>query len=129
MAGDDLPSNGEPTPDKQDGNRDEQGRFRPGVSGNPIGRPKATTVTETLRKLLEETTDVGMTYREAVARRLLMLAVKGDMRAMSYLVDRVDGKALDVSTAINTRAMELNRLLREMRGASGEDATGTVDPA
>jgi len=40
-------------PDKQAENRDWQGRFPPGVSGNPQGRPpKRLCITDSLRELI-----------------------------------------------------------------------------
>lgn len=42
------------TPDKQENNRNDDGTFRKGVSGNYAGRPKAKTIRERVRDWLEE---------------------------------------------------------------------------
>ncbi len=71
--------------------------FQPGVSGNPNGRPrKGQTMTDILEKTLKKKT-VKMDGRlisgkEAAAMKLLQLAMKGDVAALKYIFDRVDGK-------------------------------------
>lgn len=65
-----------------------------GQSGNPAGRPKKQhALTEVLRKIADEPfTEDGLTRREALARLLWSKAlVDGDMPAIKYLYDRVDG--------------------------------------
>ena len=83
-------------------------QFMPGQSGNPAGRPKKEQcLTETLRKIADEPlTPDGLTRREALARLLWEKAlVDGDMPAMKYIYDRIDGSP--------RQAMELT-------GADGE---------
>ena len=41
-------------PDKQENNRNPDGTFKEGVSGNPEGRPKGKTIKERVREWLEE---------------------------------------------------------------------------
>lgn len=40
-------------PDKQEENRNSDGTFPPGVSGNPAGRPKGKTIKEQVKEWLE----------------------------------------------------------------------------
>lgn len=75
------------------GTRDEQGRYLPGTSGNPGGRPKGSvSLVAALRRELERRQDSGQPGIEAVAARLVDLAVGGDLRAAREIADRLDGK-------------------------------------
>lgn len=63
---------------------------------NRNGRPrKGQTMTDILSKVLEEKSvkyqDRQITGKEAAARKLLELAMSGDVPALRYLIDRMDG--------------------------------------
>lgn len=58
--------------------------FPKGVSGNPKGRPKKG---ETLTDVL-----AGAIDKELLAKQLLGLVKKGDLGAIKYAYDRVDGR-------------------------------------
>ena len=71
--------------------------WKKGVSGNPNGRPrKGQTFTDILEGVLGEEVvkHNGKTIsgKEAVARKLLELAVSGDIKAIQYIGDRLDGR-------------------------------------
>lgn len=71
--------------------------FTKGVSGNPNGRPKkGQTMTDILEKTLKKKS-VKMdgkliSGKEAAAMKLLQLAMKGEVAALKYIFDRIDGK-------------------------------------
>lgn len=77
-------------------------RWVKGVSGNPKGKPKKDeTFTGILNKVMREKSVEWKTKsgkkklisgKEATARKLLELAVKGDVGAIKYIGDRTDGK-------------------------------------
>ena len=74
-----------------------------GVSGNPGGRPKKKPITEELERLLAEeaSTRDGQTWATVIAEALLQQASRGDVRAISELANRVEGKsvqAIDLNT-------------------------------
>ena len=69
-------------------------RFKPGQSGNPKGRPKGAKGFDTfLYRALEERFEVfekgkrrSIPAQELMARRLVQLAAKGDMKALAFLI-------------------------------------------
>lgn len=89
-------------PDKQVVNRDSKGRFMPGASPNPKGRPKKDySVTSLVKEMLDDKaderwlhlSDYGLTWRQAIAKALLVGAVRGQPVAIKELLDRLEGKA------------------------------------
>ena len=67
--------------------RDENGRFLPGYKGGPGRPPKGEALTEILRSKLD---------KHAVAEKLIEMAMeKGDLAALKYIYDRVDGKPVE----------------------------------
>jgi hypothetical protein len=69
-------------------------RFRPGVSGNPGGRPAIRTLSKACREVLSQPApdNSGLTFAEAIARKLADKALEGDVRAAEELADRAEGK-------------------------------------
>jgi len=60
---------------------------------NRQGRPKkGTAFTDILNTKLDDENKSGLLRREAVAEKLIMLAEGGDIAAIKYIMDRVDGK-------------------------------------
>ena len=68
--------------------------WKKGESGNPNGRPPvADSLNNILRERLEEVDpDAGITNKEVVASELLRLGKAGNLSAIQYIFDRVDGK-------------------------------------
>lgn len=74
--------------------RDRAGRWLPGTSGNPNGRPvRRATIIDEIARLLEEEHN-GKTLARIVAEVLVRNAVRGDVRAIRELIDRLHGKAV-----------------------------------
>lgn len=67
--------------------------FRPGQSGNPKGRPRGNTITERLRKVVEQDDD-GRIADELV-KAATEAAKAGDFRFWNAIVERLDGKVSD----------------------------------
>lgn len=68
-------------------------QFKCGASGNPAGRPKGRTLSSWLQELLAESeSEGGATRGERLARKLIEIALEGDVKALKLLVDRHDGR-------------------------------------
>jgi len=72
--------------------------FKPGESGNPKGRPKkGETLSDILR---EQLSSIKIEYEDgtqveaktAIAAKLIERAMEGEILAMKYIYDRVDGR-------------------------------------
>jgi hypothetical protein len=96
-----------------------------GVSGNPGGRPKKKLISDELGRLLQEEAldGTGKTWAAVIAESLLKEAAKGNVRAISELANRVEGKPLQAvelgmnsSSEIDTMTdEELKQRLAELR--------------
>lgn len=76
--------------------RDEIGRFLPGTSGNPNGRPpKDESLTEVLDVLGKETEELsGQTRREVLAAKLWEMAIAEDYLKRLHMRYRPDSHSL-----------------------------------
>lgn len=70
--------------------------WQKGKSGNPKGRQKkGQTLTDILRASLAEPNAQGVTRSRALSDTLTRLADSGDLDAIRYIYDRVDGKPVE----------------------------------
>lgn len=66
-----------------------------GVKGRSGRKPKRPELTPALRRLLRQKRADGTTNREALAQKLLELALAGDVVALKYVFDRLDGRPVE----------------------------------
>ena len=88
--------------DKQGDNRASNGQFKKGhdvgsrwekgESGNPEGRRNAYT---DLIKDMSFTKLDGKERRQIILNKLFQIAERGDLRAIQFIVERLEGKALE----------------------------------
>ena len=87
----------------------EDTQFKPGVSGNPSGRPlKEYCLTDILKdqgNITDEVDSKGkpISRKQAIAAKLWERALGGDVILLKYLYDRIDGKPLQTIEANVTR--------------------------
>ncbi len=103
--------------------------WKPGVSGNPGGRPKAKAVSEEIKLLLaqEAPSAGGKTWTEVVALAIVKKASKGDVRAFAELMNRAEGKAtqtVELAGTVNIaeRIAEGRARVVKMRDAEAKSA-------
>ncbi len=94
-------------PEQTGDNREANGQFKPGVSGNPNGRPKGVqSIPDILRKIGdEEGTADGVPKLEVVLRRVFNMALgfkdengnrhNPEAWAIKFIADRTEGRALE----------------------------------
>ena len=100
-------------PDKTGSNRNKDGTFKDGVSGNPNGRPKGSfSIADILRRVGEEEIPAElrgqvrtlfssidtdglneMKMLEGLLRLVYMYAIRGKPWAVQFIADRMEGKA------------------------------------
>lgn len=116
-----------PTEDQHRNSEDQPHRltpyqFTPGQSGNPAGRPKGRSLTARLRDIVERSNGTTKDIGDAVMEVLVKSALKGDMKAMALLLDRVDGKVIQQFQQVDSglaKALEIKRERERSRAASG----------
>jgi hypothetical protein len=89
---------------------------RPFEKGDPRinrkGRPKkGAALTDILNNKLDMVHKTGKIKREAIAEKLIEAALNGDLAALKYVFDRVDGRPKEsielTDGAIDTRLREI----------------------
>jgi len=102
-------------------------QFKPGHSGNPGGRPKrGWTWADLLEEAMEEelTTTDGKKdkAKKFITKRLVKMAIDGDLGAQKEIMDRMEGKPKQ-STDITSGGDKLQTLLVEF--INNKDAKDT----
>lgn len=73
--------------------------WKPGQSGNPLGRPKKDWTWKDLfvdaAEEMKETKQGRMQVKRIIAKRLFHMAMQGNVQAIKEVIDRMDGKAID----------------------------------
>ena len=82
-------------PVKQVKTRSKDGRWKNGVSGNPNGRPKKNLCVSDLIKEIGETElpKTDETLLELLVNKAFEKAISGDMRAIEFITERLEGRA------------------------------------
>ena len=127
MTGDNMEN-----PDKQENNRNPDGTFKEGISGNPKGRPPGPSLTEAIKKRLKELSpDNKRTVLEWMADNILQDALDHDNTMRKLLWNYVDGmphQSVDLKHDISDNLFDLiNNAIREEEGDTipGEDTERT----
>jgi len=98
-------------------------RWRPGQSGNPKGRPKgakniATILNNALNQMLEiqeKGKPRNITVREAILIRVVNQALKGDIKAIAFVLAHQPEIEQDIAPQKITSSMSIEELTRLYR--------------
>ena len=76
--------------------RDEKGQYVKGHSGNPGGRPKNTLTTILKERMMEDVLigDKWLTTADLIDDQAIQLALDGDMQAIKWIFERVEGRPI-----------------------------------
>jgi type II secretory pathway component GspD/PulD (secretin) len=79
---------------------------------NRRGRPKkGAALTDILSFKLDQKNDDGKLRREVIAEKLIAMAEAGDMAALRYVIDRLDGRPKETveveNSALEIKLMEI----------------------
>jgi hypothetical protein len=83
-------------------------RYKPGQSGNPAGRPPTKGLAARLKAELGQEANGGVLAEELLAKKLVRLALRGNLAAIRECFDRTEGKP--------RMALDLNDVTRELQG-------------
>lgn len=106
---------------------DPQYGWKPGVSGNPKGRPRGLTFTEVARKYLGEEIpgETELTRMGKLVHVLYDLSVEGNMKACKLLLERVD----PAKQRIDQTTLKVLQIHITRQSEAGLDARAILDAA
>ena len=86
---------------------------------NRKGRPKkGQALTEILDEALDEVKSNGKTRREVITDKIITLAEKGDITALKYIFDRLDGRPTEViKTNIKQKIIDTAAIHKKLEDA------------
>ena len=84
--------------------RNEKGQYMKGNTGNPGGRPKNTLTTILKERMIEDvlTGDKWLTTADLIVDQAIQLALEGDMQAIKWIFERVDGRPIPMRLELVT---------------------------
>ena len=84
--------------------RNEKGQYMKGNTGNPGGRPKNTLTTILKERMIEDVmiNDKWLTTADLIVDQAIQLALEGDMRAIKWIFERVDGRPIPMRLELVT---------------------------
>ena len=85
-------------PDNTGVNRNKDGTFKQGVSGNPNGRPKGSVApSDILRQIASEfvNDESERTKLDFIMRMLFKMASNGNLQAIKEIIDRLEGNSTE----------------------------------
>ena len=106
-----------------------KGQWRKGQSGNPAGRPPGRhAIAEALRAELDQVEAVDadgnpLTRAEVIAQKAVGMAMDGDLHAIQFVTERLEGKAR-VTMQVHERQPSIEELRQRVISMIGKDGSG-----
>ena len=101
-------------PDKQENNRNGKGQFAKGKSGNPKGRPKkGLAIADILTKIGSRIRSQDKTLKEEVLEKAYDMALSGDLNAIKFIAERLEGSSVQRMQVQNDNPIEVLRIVDE----------------
>ena len=113
-------SNPDPTPPPV------SGRWKPGQSGNPSGRPKKKPLTEALQRVLAKLSD---DERDVLCQEIITKVATGDVAAFKEVADRVEGRVPQAITGDDQEDPIRIETIRRIIVRPGHTDSGSISTA
>ena len=98
-------------PAKQENNRNEDGTFKKGMSGNPNGRPKkGFAIADILDELGDRVVGENKTLKEMVLEKVYDMALAGDLNSAKFIADRTEGTALHKMSVTSNEPIQVMKI-------------------
>ena len=106
-----LISTKEESPVLQENNRNEDGTFKKGTSGNPNGRPKkGFAISDILDELGDKVVSDSKTLKELVLEKVYDMALGGDLNSIKFIADRTEGTALHKMSVTSNEPIQVMKI-------------------
>ena len=100
------------TPEKQDNNRNGDGTFKKGESGNPNGRPKkGLAISDILETIGARSHSKDKTMKERVLEVVYDSALEGDLNCAKFIADRTEGTALQKMSVTTNEPVQVLKIV------------------
>jgi len=103
---------GKNKPEKQENNRNDDGTFKKGQSGNPNGRPKkGFAIADILDSIGDRSFSGDKTMKEKVLEVVYDNALDGDLNSAKFIADRTEGTALQKMSVTTNEPVQVLKIV------------------
>ena len=108
------PNGNNKEPEKQENNRNDDGTFKKGQSGNPNGRPKkGFAIADILDTIGDKSFSNDKTFKEAILEKVYENALAGDLNSAKFIADRTEGTALQKMSVTTNEPVQVLKIVNQ----------------